>query len=158
MKIILVNCSLRIEFESNICSKSYLFIGNSYIYTTDFKQIIIIEAKYFREFFLDSLRSKKSPQQQILMYMPWIRSYDIHYILFLLLVDNIQLLHWKASHQIPGVHSEFITHVKLWTKITDIHNNACISRQLHFDTLKLGTIAKERHLCWTPSNSIELFG
>ena len=51
MKIILVNCSLRIEFESNICSKSYLFIGNSYIYTTDFKQIIIIEAKYFQEFF-----------------------------------------------------------------------------------------------------------
>ena len=93
MKIILVNCSLRIEFESNICSKSYLFIGNSYIYTTDFKQIIIIEAKYFQEFFLDSLRSKKSPQQQILMYMPWIRSYDIHYMLFLLVVDNIQLLH-----------------------------------------------------------------
>lgn len=115
-------------------------------------------SKALSRVFLDSLRSKKSPQQQILMYMPWIRSYDIHYILFLLLVDNIQLLHWKASHQIPGVHSEFITHVKLWTKITDIHNNACISRQLHFDTLKLGTIAKERHLCWTPSNSIELFG
>lgn len=115
-------------------------------------------SKVLSRVFLDSLRSKKSPQPQILMYMPWIRSYDIHYILFLLLVDNIQLLHWKASHQIPGVHSEFITHVKLWTKITDIHNNACISRQLHFDTLKLGTIAKERHLCWTPSNSIELFG
>ena len=94
-------------------------------------------SKVLSRVFLDSLRSKKSPQPQILMYMPWIRSYDIHYMLFLLLVDNIQLLH-KGFTSNTGVHSEFITHVNLWKKITEVHNHAS--------------------MCWTPSNSIELFG
>ena len=82
-------------------------------------------------------------------------TYITCFFFYLLIIFNCCT---KASHQIPGVHSEFITHVNLWKKITEVHNYASIFRQLCFDTLKLGTIAKERHLCWTSSNSIEIFG
>ena len=114
-------------------------------------------SKVLSRVFLDSLRSKKSPQQEILMYMPWIRSYDIHYMLFLLLVDNIQLLH-KSFTSNPWGSFRIYNSCKFMEENYRSHNYASIFRQLCFDTLKLGTIAKERHLCWTPSNSIELFG